>query len=335
MRTGTNGGIKYAVPDESVWSAERQIIYLERVSGSVSEITLKKRRQGVIPLTDDVLATYTLDSSGKCAIDITGIIRAYGVYQSAIDTNNSLYLTLEYETGSLSWYFLIAGLINPAGVLIPEHEGEPNALIVPPTRLISSEGFSAAVVFEYRERGAGAAASIDEYEGDTIMFTGRVRQPSHALDDTGIDKFIIEMYDADHVEHDYFWYLEPRRCGAQYAMVEWVSFTGATRRHVFEIVKARVETGDVVTLANILNEWTEIKGRVDGFTLRLENLDRYDLWYYSDLITSGSVRVTIDGINWYSVHVDENAYTLPDSNAGRLSTLEIPVKFRKYDAVSL
>ena len=82
MRTGTKAGIKYAVPNLRVWSAERQIINLERVSGSVSEVKLKKRRQGVTPFTYDELATYKIDSSGKCAIDITELVRVYGVYQS-------------------------------------------------------------------------------------------------------------------------------------------------------------------------------------------------------------------------------------------------------------
>jgi hypothetical protein len=127
----------------------------------------------------------------------------------------------------------------------------------------------------------------------------------------------------------------PLSCEHPHACVEWISFSGQIRRHVFDISKATVETGDTVALANILNEWTEIKGRVDGFTLRLENLDRYDLWYYSDLITSSRVRITLDGVNWYNVQVDEKKYKLPESNAGKLSTLEIDVKFRKYDAVNL
>lgn len=225
----------------------------------------------------------------------------------------------------------IAGLINPAGVLIPEHDGEEDILVAPPTCMYYAQAFPPAI-FETRPRAGVTGLKIKQRNaaGVPIGFD-TIPVPSATLNSTTVS-FDIEDGEGVQILSRT---LRETNCACRYACVEWVSFSGATRRHVFEITKATVETGDVVTLANILNEWTEIKGRVDGFTLRLENLDRYDLWYYSDLITSGRVRVTIDGTNWYDVHVDENAYTLPESNAGKLSTLEIPVKFRKYDAVSL
>lgn len=270
----------------------------------------------------DPIATYTTPSDGVLYIDVTDYVRVHPdvVRLYFYDETNEY----EFETD-----VTVAGLINPAGVLIPDHDGEAELLVVPPSCMYYAPTFPPAII-ETRPR-AGVNLEIAEDLENGLLVVNPLSVPSQTLQNLTIS-FGIQL-DQNNIIVSRI--LRETNCECRYACVEWVSFTGATRRHVFEIVKATVETGDTVELANILNEWTEIKGRVDGFTLRLENLDRYDLWYYSDLITSSSVRVTIDGATWYNVQVDERAYTLPESNAGKLSTLEIPVKFRKYDAVSL
>ena len=258
-------------------------------------------------------------ANGGVLIDVTSFARAYPERNALIFSDG---------TNTRTVTFNVAGLINPAGVLIPERDDEDFCAISAPSLMLAPFG-SLQLAFEIwsNDDYAFSTGRVKEKPGDTVQNFARFVTLAHATERVELWHLQDAMYRAVDIQ--------PLSCERTYACVEWVSFTGQTRRHVFEITKATVETGEVVTLANILNEWTEIKGRVDGFTLRLENLDRYDLWYYSDLITSGRVRVTIDGTNWYDVHVDEKAYTLPESNAGKLSTLEIPVKFRKYDAVSL
>lgn len=266
------------------------------------------------------VATYQT-ANGGVIIDITNFVRAYPERNSLIFSDSTRLRAVTFN---------VAGLINPAGVLIPERDDDDFCAISAPSLMLAPFG-SLQLTFEmWASAGESSNFSngrVKEKPGDTVQNFARSVTLAHATERVEFCLLNASAYRAVDIQ--------PLSCERTYACVEWVSFTGATRRHVFEISKAEVEMGDVVSLANILNEWTEIKGRVDGFTLRLENLDRYDLWYYSDLITSGRVRVTIDGTNWYDVHVDENAYTLPESNAGKLSTLEIPVKFRKYDAVSL
>lgn len=261
-------------------------------------------------------------ADGVVLIDITDFVRTY-------PERNTLGFQA-YGAIPRIMNVTITGLINPWGVLIPEHDGDSFCAISAPSVMLAPFD-SLQLVFEMWARPGESynfsTGRVKEEPGGTVQNYARAVTLAHATERVELwhlNDFAYRAID-----------IQPLSCERTYACAEWVSFTGQIRRHVFEVTKATVETGDVVTLANILNEWTEIKGRVDGFTMRLENLDRYDLWYYSDLITSGRVRVTIDGTNWYDVHVDENAYTLPESNAGKLSTLEIPIKFRKYDAVSL
>lgn len=293
------------------WKAER---FLVKWTTNASEITFAYQSGGA----DEMVATYQT-ANGGVLIDVTNFVRAY-------PERNRLIFSDGTNTRAVS--FTVYGLIYPGRVLIPERDDDDFCAISAPSLMLAPFG-SLQLAFEmWADSGSNfLLGRVKEIPGDTLQNYARSVTLAHATERVEFWRLQDTMYRAVDIQ--------PLSCERTYACVEWVSFTGQTRRHVFEITKAEVETGDVVTLANILNEWTEIKGRVDGFTLRLENLDRYDLWYYSDLITSSRVRVTIDGTNWYDVHVDENEYTLPESNAGKLSTLEIPVKFRKYDAVSL
>lgn len=304
----TNGD----APRVEYWKAERLIIKW----ATANDITFAY----IISGDTHVVATYK-PAGGAVLIDVTDFVRTYPERRSLLFADE----TAHVQRGVIIYNM---GIINPAGEIIPEREDDDPCKIIAPQVMIEPFG-NLRVQFEMW--------SADGYS----FSTGRVvERPSDSV--TNYARVVELENTTKRVE---FWHLQDimykaidlhsRTCEKQYACVEWVSFTGETRRHIFEIAKAGVETGEVVSLENILNEWTEIKGRVDGFSLRLEDLDRYDLWYYSDLITSSRVRVTIDGVKWYDVHVDESAYTLPESNAGKLSTLEIPVKFRKYDAVSL
>lgn len=304
------------------WKAERFVLEVNETIALIGDsVQIWCTGYGSI---SNPIASYNQTISDDLKIDVTGLLRAY--------KPANLYWCVVADDGTIgqmrSIAITYAGLINPAGVLIPEHDGEDDFYVVAPSLLYRSAQFPGAII-ETRPKPGVTNLIITEFDSREYA-EGALSLPSQSLD-AGAISFEISKNNLPIISR----VLNETYCERTYACVEWVSFTGATRRHIFEIAKAEVETGDVVTLANILNEWTEIKGRVDGFTLRLENLDRYDLWYYSDLITSNNVRVTIDGVNWYNVHVDENAYTLPESNAGKLSTLEIPVKFRKYDAVSL
>lgn len=304
VTNGDAAGVAY-------WKAERFLIQWTTMA---AEVSFGYQSGGV----NEMVATYQT-ANGGVLIDVTSFARAYPERNTLIFSDG---------TNTRTVTFNVAGLINPVGVLIPERDDEDPFKISAPSLMLAPFG-SLQLVFEiWSTNGYNfSTGRVKEQPGDTVQNFARSVTLAHATERVELWHLNDFMYRAVDIQ--------PLSCERTYACVEWVSFTGKTRRHVFEISKAEVETGDVVKLANILNEWTEIKGRVDGFTLRLENLDRYDLWYYSDLITSGRVRVTINGVNWYDVHVDENAYTLPESNAGKLSTLEIPVKFRKYDAVSL
>lgn len=122
-------------------------------------------------------------------------------------------------------------------------------------------------------------------------------------------------------------------CCKTYAEVEWESSFGVTRRHIFEVTKQTDNADNVIAFETVGNGWDEHKGQLCGCTLRLENLNRYDYWYYADLILSDKAKITFDGSNWYTLQVTAKGYTLPDGDSGKLNTLEIPVNYCKYDTI--
>lgn len=319
--SGTAYGLRYWCNFDATeyWLSDRLLV-LVQVNGQetgTEELLLYCAPIGWVP--------YALDTNRYCIMDLTDIVRTYqgqtisiGWGQHPIPQEDEAVII---RTGAL-------GLINPAGVLIPEREDDDLCAINAPSVMLAPFG-SLQIVFEMWASDENsyyfATGRVKENPGDTVQNFARTVTLSH---------------DTNHVE---FWHLnddayrvldiQPLSCERTYACVEWVSFTGQTRRHIFEISKAEVDSDEVISLENLANQWTEIKGRVDCFNLRLENLNRYDLWYYSDIITSSRVRVTIDGVNWYDVQVNGTKYVIPETNAGKFSTLEIPIKFRRYDAV--
>ena len=130
------------------------------------------------------------------------------------------------------------------------------------------------------------------------------------------------------------------KCGVQYACVEWVSFTGVTRRHVFEVIKNKIDVGDSYSLLMPDNSFSDIRGRKDSFTLFMDGLNAYDLWYYADLITSPSVKVSLNSerpatIDFHAVQVTTKNITIPDGDYKSNGKLEITVNWKQYDAVAL
>lgn len=299
----TNGGVSGV----AYWKAERFLVRWATVGDEV--VFYDATGGGSVEV-----ARYTPSSDGVVLIDITDFVRAYPERNSLI---------FQSGTTGRNVSFVVAGRINPAGVLIPKHElleAQSPAIIAPPQKMILDAQNSNFVMAEFYSENP------NDWTVDGFAQWDNTRRN---LVNFGIAGFTL----TDGIIREDFRPELVNDC-RPYALVEWESFTGAKRRHVFYITKQANEANDVVSLENVQNEYTEIKGETDGFSLRLEDLSRYDLWYYSDVITSSDVRVSIDGgATFYRVQVTDKKYSIPESDSGRFSELEIAIKFRKYDTI--
>lgn len=126
---------------------------------------------------------------------------------------------------------------------------------------------------------------------------------------------------------------KPLLCNRQYALVQWQSRFGNTKRATWEVAEVKHSATDIVELVNIYGGWKSRKGSEVSVVLRLQDLTPYDYWYYCDIITSNDVRVALNEIDKdlddsTIVDVVTKSATIPNSG---VKTLEVELKYRKYE----
>lgn len=196
--------------------------------------------------------------------------------------------------------------------------------------------------YEFNFDGVESLELIAPYRWvyDNITIYTKVRNPKYENDYTYIDTGGSTVY---YICNGEYWDTETLQnilvrkleCNRRYAAVRWVSFTGKTRVHTFELRDATQTADEVIKLETLDGTYNQIKGRTDGFKLYLDELTAYDYWYYADVITSSKVEVSLDGTTWQQVEVTTKSVTIPNTSEGKTNKLEIIVNWRNYDAVTM
>lgn len=287
-----------------VWLQERSIITVYNSTGAAYVDLLNGSTR---------LARYSFDNSRNAVIDITDYMRAY-------PSTSSLNVQVSGES-AVAVQTPVAGLINPEHLIIPQNSRLPNWKIAPPSMMLQDIG--TPIVFE--------AYGHDDY---SAYFTDKtVGNPEDVQDGSnelpvGSTWLQIEIDQQPETKI----LLKPLLCGVKYAAVEWISAVGYMKRHTFELIGVKSSTRGDVSLQTADNSFRVLKGRTDGFSLVLGSLNSYDMSYYSDIVYSSDVKVSLDGVTWQSVEVTSNSSQIPDGD-GELGKLEIAVNFRKYDSI--
>ena len=299
------GGRTYTA---NIWKQERFVLL---ASGSVSPLLVWTNLHGSV---NAPLAKYALNGNGSVYIDMTDYVRAY-------PSVATIYVYDVSSTAS-SVSVNVKGLINPQNVNIPmQNLKSLGALVVPPSMYYCGENYEEVAAEFYAPSGTGTWS----YSGHATLSTN-VRIYGQISGDYGIVRngSTVKNYK-----------MRKKQCGVEYIKVKWISFTGIERVHWFELTKRKQSAKDAYSLLPVDNEYVEIKGREDGFALRLDRLDTYDLWYYSDILQSSNVKVSFDDQTWVRVQITDKAITLPDGEAGTNGVLEVAVNYRRYDAVAM
>lgn len=296
--------------DDTFWRAERNIINVH--DGQASTVSLYHNT------TDNLLATYTLDEAHDVAIDMSDFLRVAPIPASIIIKSNAS------ETPTANISIGTSGLIDPSKMLAPS--GRTSAIIEVPSMMLQPCSWS-AIMFEVYSKYGGL-----------LMFPPSTYEVAFAPDElTNVEPpftpSCIQLVD-NQAKKVVSTTLKPLDDCKRYCSVEWVSATGRYRRHTFEVRDVKINTGEVVSLETLDNSYNEIKGRVCGLTLHLDDLTAYDYWYYSDLVTSSKVLVDFDSGS-HRVEVTTKSVTLPNSEEGKLNKLDIDVNFARYDAVTM
>lgn len=316
MRTFTDHGLTVIAFDANVWLQERNLLRVTDEQSQAGEPINLYRVTGTTTTRYTLISTYSTDSRGEVIIDLSDYIRVH-----AKDTDRRV--AIENRVGNnVIIDFTAAGLINPTNVLIPQ-----NSMRIPVLVSFPSVCFlpidNVPTIFELRGVPAGSGWEAGSYDGNFEEGANEIPN-SVSLFNYG-----------DMARNHGSKVLNPLECNKTYAAVRWVSFTGATRCHTWEVVRSKTETSSAFELETADGSYNTVKGRVDGFSLRLDGLNDYDYWYYSDVCHSSSVEVSLDGVTWQRVDVTTKGVTIPDGNAGKLNTLIVELNYRKYDAVTM
>lgn len=292
---------------ENYWKGERLVI----VFASDDPVHMWTNLQGDY---NDPIAIYQVVDH-KVIVDMTEYVRAH-----ASSITKIFFAEFSATPTTYELRLTIKGLINPAGVIIPYHYEEQYAPVIAPLTMYAPKAGVPLVAELY------ITTSYYSVTGNITVATNK-----RSASITGDFTFAVSG-GGDARKYA----IKQRVCGVQYAYVRWQSFSGVTRTHIFEVTKPKTESADSYTLMPVDNEYNEIKGRVDGFTLRLNNLFPYDIWYYSDVITSSKVEVSLDdGMTYDQVQVTTKNIILPDGDTKQNGKLEIAVNWKRYDAVTM
>lgn len=306
MRTLTSGTLTVKAYDANVWIQERNVL---RISDPGST------KVSIGTTTSTQFATYRLDNNHRAVVDVSDYIRTH-----AAATN--IYVSTD-GGARVNANYIPVGLINPANVIIPETDIAFQALVAFPRVYLQAIN---GVASSFEMRGFPSGSGL-EYEGYGVDF----------VDGSNVLPASIVSFNYGNGQTGEYgtFYLRLIDCEKRYASVRWQSFTGATRCHTLEVRDVNHSANEVINLETLDGSYNQIKGRTDGFKLYLEDLDEYDYWYYSDIITSSKVEVSLDGQTWNQVEVNTKSVTIPNTSAGATNKLEIAVNWRKYDAVTM
>lgn len=282
------------------WKAERLLVKWT----TSNDITFAYVEGGDYP----EVATYKA-ADGVVLIDITDFVRTYPTRTALLFAD----LDASIQRGVIIKHM---GLINPAGVYIPFHPlSQKGLLVAPPSKMYDGFGYGVGLFLYPREDNSVSG------DADYNSATGEIYNIDGAFSIT-----------RDGVSHTYS--LMPLSCDREYAAVRWRSFDGSMRVHTWEMRKNTIAADGGFSLLDLNNEYRDIKGREDGMTLSMRGLNAYDYWYYSDLITSPLVEVSLDTINWTKVEVTSKNVTIPDGDSFD-GKIDITIKYKRYDAVDM
>ena len=134
------------------------------------------------------------------------------------------------------------------------------------------------------------------------------------------DNFIsIGLIDAD-AKAQYNMQMRQQKDCIQYIDIKWECLfqKDAYKKHKFELYE-QTESVDVSQeLYNYKDGGLALteKSRKKEITLRLDDLTTYDLWYYSDLLTSSNVFAYVDG-DWQRIQVITKSINIPFNSVKR------------------
>lgn len=270
MRNITTSTLKITIFDADPYLNERNMM------------TFRSTKVGTITLYINSVAVMSVaypQANLDVTLDLSDIVKTYPAPVTATLTDTSTTATITWNASGK--------LVNPDTTIRPNYGKESllvnfdptnGGIIFAPSSTFSGDTFIAysgggTIVFNYHSIGEDIIDNIIyDYPTETTdkvinIFTGN-----------GNEVVVLELRSFD--------------C-RRYCSLRWESMfkKNLFKNHTFVIAEISNEADDTTECYNVIDDGTSrlLKNRVDKCVVLVENLTPYDVWYYSDLITSNNV----------------------------------------------
>lgn len=313
----------------AVYSQERKVVKIT----NFNDKTVNVRLSLFSPIK--VIAYYVVPTSRELQIDVTDIVRlaeSSTIYLSGYNSSG------EFVPGeSVVCKWITNGLINPEQDIKPmsellekwtekadEEGADVSVSVAPPSRILKHTGLPLIIEMH----GTQDIAVNPVGSTSKNMFNSLKSQITIPY---GMNEWFVSN-EYEQISYGVYGTTERNGCN-NLCVVRWISRYGVQKQFVWYYKDLRVNVSDVVSIATIDETYDERKGYVQGLTLFIDELNAYDYWYYSDIITSSKVEVIIGGGPWRVVQVDAKNVQIPNNDMGKPKDLEVQINFQKYDAI--
>lgn len=339
MRTLTNSGMTVQAFDDACWLADTNILRVYLNVGIVADGVVLSETQG-----GDAIAVWSFFGR-ETKLDVSELLRlkAYGAADGKVSGSMWLRLNNSDQDYDLQVTYSTQGRANPLKEwMVASHEGGFQLL---PSVIYkygaAGDIFSSPIYIPSGE--AGTWALKGDVTGNVALTIGAITNATITGNNNELT-IVNTIGGAANVVQRVR--LRPRVCDEELAHVRWTSRTGGYKRVLMQRCKASVSQVDRVSLVD--NVWfggsglpvdyyRGFAGEEEEFTLRLEHLTPYDVWWYSDLLTSDYAAVADDSFNSptaKTVEVTTKSITIPDGSVND-TTFEVKVKYKTGDAFNL
>ena len=319
MRTETIDNIKVTLFDEVAYSREKNLIIVERLTGTPTWIDVNFGN-----------IRYYFDQTNKITIDWSDIIRSYAGGELSIKADTLEEFNFEYTV----------------------KQGKRPPLSISPCRnMIVGNGQKIEIIHNYSVfvfalvSGAwvrilyelnGYNGSLEIPEGATMV--------KYRLNDLTAHNLFMQFLAGEPtlkqisdflaaISYDII-LLKPRSCNTRYELLKWTSAYGNEKRAWFEVEDFVVENTKTQEFATLDINYKVLKNREESFTAAMYGVTPSDIEYFSDIITSDEVYLMVynEATSVYEaerVFVSTKKITIP--NGVQKSDFKIEIKHRHYD----
>lgn len=246
-------------------------------------------------------------------------------YFSAV-RNGSVFVATPV-TERIEIYFAVVGMVSPESMIIPRiSELQDYVPVLPPRKYIELP-FGIYGSFSVWRNSQSANIVAGGYGVESLPL---------AVLNTNVRISEYNTIKNIDTEEEYKAVRSSMICNRTYAAVRWITRWGGENVLAFEVRDIKTTSIDSVNLATRFNDYSVRKGYEESFILHIDGLNRYDYWYYCDILTSNDVRVAVneaDADFGDDTRVQILTDGLTQKNADGFYSLDIEVRYKKYDRV--